>query len=181
MHLRNDKTGYGVLAMGLHWLMLLLLVAVFATMELNDFFPKGSAGRAAMKTWHFMLGLSVLALVLLRLLLRLTDTAPAVTPTPARWQERAGKLMHLALYVFMILMPLLGWLILSAKGKPIPFFGLSLPALIGQNKESAHWIKEVHETGATVGYVLIGLHAAAALLHHYVIRDTTLRRMLPTR
>ncbi|MDY7574767.1 cytochrome b [Actimicrobium sp. CCI2.3] len=181
MHLRNDKTGYGVLAMSAHWLMLLLLVAVFATMELNDIFPKGSAERAAMKTWHFMLGLSVLALVLLRLLFRLTDSAPVVTPAPARWQERAGKSMHLLLYVFMILMPLLGWLILSAKGKPIPFFGLSLPALIGKNKETAHWIKDIHETGATVGYVLIGLHAAAALLHHYVIRDDTLRRMLPRR
>lgn len=124
MNLRNEKTGYGVLSMGLHWLMLLLLIAVFATMELNDIFPKGSTGRAGMKTWHFMLGLSVLALVLLRLLLRLTDTAPVITPAPARWQERLGKLMHVALYVFMIAMPVLGWLILSAKGKPIPFFGL---------------------------------------------------------
>lgn len=179
MHLRNNKTGYGLLSMGLHWLMLLLLVAVFATMELNDFFPKGSTGRAAMKTWHYMLGLSVLGLVLLRLVLRLTDTAPVITPAPPRWQERAGKLVHVALYGFMMVMPLLGWLILSAKGKPIPFFGLSLPALVGQNKETAHWIKDIHETGATVGYLLIGVHAAAALIHHYVLRDDTLRRMLP--
>lgn len=181
MNLRNNQTGYGALSMGLHWLMLLLLVAVFATMELNDFFPKGSTERAAMKTWHFTLGLSVLALVLLRLLLRLTDTAPAITPVPPRWQERTGKLMHLALYAFMVLMPLAGWLILSAKGKTIPFYGWSLPALIGPNADAAGWIKEIHEAGATVGYVLIGLHAAAALLHHYVVRDDTLRRMLPRR
>jgi cytochrome b561 len=68
---------------------------------------------------------------------------------------------------------------LSAAGKPIPFFGLELPPLIGENKELAKTIKEVHETGGTVGYYLIGLHTAAALFHHYLVRDNTLRRMLP--
>jgi cytochrome b561 len=78
-------------------------------------------------------------------------------------------------------MPLAGWLLLSAAGKPIPFFGLHLPALIGQSKDTAEFIKEIHETGGTVGYFLIGLHAVAALYHHYVVRDNTLLRMLPSR
>jgi cytochrome b561 len=87
--------------------------------------------------------------------------------------------MHVALYVLMIGLPLVGWLILSASGKPVPFFGLQLPALVGENKALADLFKEIHETGGTVGYFLIGLHAAAALFHHYVVRDNTLRRMLP--
>jgi len=78
-------------------------------------------------------------------------------------------------------MPLAGWMLLSASGKPIPFFSLHLPALIHESKETASFIKEIHETGGTVGYVLIGLHAAAALFHHYVVRDNTLLRMLPNR
>jgi cytochrome b561 len=90
-----------------------------------------------------------------------------------------AKLMHLALYVLMICMPLLGWLLLSASGKSIPFFGLELPALVGKNKALAELIKEIHETGGLVGYYLIGLHASAALFHHYFVRDNTLRRMLP--
>ena len=69
----------------------------------------------------------------------------------------------------------------SAGGKAIPFFGLELPALIGESKSLAKQIKEVHEAVATLGYVLVGLHAAAALAHHYVIKDNTLRRMLPLR
>lgn len=80
----------------------------------------------------------------------------------------------------MVGMPLAGWLLLSAAGKPIPFFGLQLPALIGESKDLAGVIKEIHEIGGTVGYFLIGLHAAAALFHHYFLRDDTLRRMLPS-
>ena len=172
---------YGKLSIGLHWLMLLLLVAVYSCMELRDFFPKGSDPREMMKTWHFMLGLSVLALALIRLLVNITRRAPEITPDPPAWQKLSAKLMHLALYALMIATPLAGWLILSAAGKPIPFFGLQLPALIGQNKDLAGLIKEIHETVATAGYFLIGFHAAAALYHHYVVRDNTLLRMLPGR
>jgi cytochrome b561 len=78
-------------------------------------------------------------------------------------------------------MPLLGWLTLSAKGEPVPFFGLELPALTGKNEELAILFKAIHANLATVGYFLIGLHAAAALFHHHVRRDNTLRLMWPRR
>lgn len=55
----------------------------------------------------------------------------------------------------MIVLPMLGWLMLSAKGKTIPFFGLSLPALMAKNKELGSLIKEIHETGGTLGYILL--------------------------
>jgi cytochrome b561 len=109
----------------------------------------------------------------------MTDPAPRIQPDPPIWQEILGKGMHVALYALMIGMPLAGWVLLSAEGKPIPFFGLHLPALIAENKTLAESVKEIHETGGTIGYFLIGLHAAAALFHHYVSRDNTLRRMLP--
>ena len=99
----------------------------------------------------------------------------------AKWQKLSAKLIKLALYVLMIGMPLLGWLLVSASGKLIPFFGLELPALVAKNKDLADLVKEIHETGGTIGYFLIGLHAAAALFHHYFVRDNTLRRMLPSR
>jgi cytochrome b561 len=78
-------------------------------------------------------------------------------------------------------MPLLGWLILSGENKPVPFFGIELPALIGANKVLAKQLEEIHETIGNVGYFLIGLHAVAALAHHYIHRDNTLVRMLPSR
>src|SRR3546814_10251209 len=77
----------------------------------------------------------------------------------------------------MLAMPVAGWVILSASGKTIPFFGLELPALVGQSKTLAAQVKAIHETVGTIGYLLIGLHALAALYHHYVVTDDTLRRM----
>jgi cytochrome b561 len=176
----NGTDRYGWLSIALHWLVLLLLVAVYATIELRGQFPKGSDAREAMKAWHFMLGLSVFVVVWLRLGIQATaGPVPPVRPEPPRWQALAAKLMHVALYAFMIAMPLLGWLLLSAEAKPIPFFGLYLPALTGENKQLADTVKEIHESVGEAGYWLIGLHAAAALFHHYFLRDNTLRRMLP--
>lgn len=181
MSWKNTEHRYGPLAIGLHWLMLILLVAVYASIELREFFPKGSDPRTALKTLHFMLGLSVLGLALLRLGVRLSGPTPRIVPEPGSWQRLSAKFMHIALYVLMIGMPLLGWLTLSAAGNPIPFFGLQLPALIGENKDLAKQIEEIHGIIGTAGYFLIGLHAAAALFHHYIKRDNTLSRMLPRR
>lgn len=180
MNIRNTTDRYGLLSIGFHWLMLLLLVAVYACMELNEFFPKGSDFRATLKTWHFMLGISIFALALIRMVVHLTDIVPHIDPDPPKWQKQSAKLMHITLYALMIFMPLAGWLLLSAEGKPIPFFGQHLPALIEKNKYLADFIEEIHETGGTIGYFLIGLHTAAALYHHYLVRDNTLRRMLPS-
>ncbi|WP_343883058.1 cytochrome b [Rhodanobacter caeni] len=181
-HWKNTADRYGSLSIAMHWLMLLLLIGVYACINLRELFPRGSDLRDGLKTWHFMLGLAVLALVVVRLALRWAAGAqPGIQPPPPHWQQRLAGLMHLALYLFMIAMPLLGWLTLSAAGKPIPFFGLSLPALVGADEALAGTFKEIHETIGTIGYYLIGLHAAAALFHHYVARDNTLRRMLPRR
>lgn len=176
---RNSSTRYGWLPAALHWLMLLLLVAVFCTMELRGYFPKGSAGRAAMKSWHYTLGITVLVLALVRLGISLVGPVPAITPAPAGWQLAGARAMKWALYGFMLLMPLLGWATRTAEGAVVVVFGLPLPVLFGANEALAASIQELHEAGATIGYVLIGLHAAAALYHHYIVRDDTLRRMLP--
>lgn len=176
---RNSAQRYGSLSILMHWGMLVLLIAVYACIELRELYPRGSEPREALKTWHYMLGLSVFVLVWLRLLLRLSGPVPQIVPQEAAWQRGVARLVHLALYALMILLPLAGWLMLSAEGKPIPFFGLQLPALLGEDKELAKLIEEIHETGGTVGYWLVGLHALGALFHHYVVKDNTLVRMLP--
>lgn len=179
MNWRNSNDRYGSLSIGLHWFMLVLIAAVYALMELRGIFPKGSDGRELMKSFHYMLGLSVLVLASLRLVVSLTSPSPRILPEPPAMQKAVAKLMHVALYALMIGMPLLGWLILSAEGDPIPFFGLQVPPLIGPNEGLKETIEEIHKTFGTVGYFLIGLHAAAALFHHYFVRDNTLERMLP--
>ena len=167
--------------MGLHWLMLLLLVAVFAAMELSDGSPKRSDTRASLNTLHFTLGLTVFTLVWVRLIAKLVSPAPLIHPPIARWQEVTAKVVQALLYLLMIAMPLLGWLILSASGKLIPFYGWQLPALITENKGLVETIKEIYEIGASAIYVLVGIHAAAALYHHCFVRDNTLLHILPER
>lgn len=178
---RNTGTRYGRVSVALHWLMFVLIAIVYACMELHTYFPKGSALREGMKAWHFTLGLCVLLLVLVRLAVRLAEKEPAILPAPPRWQMAGARLMHFALYGLMLAMPLAGWLALSAAGDTIPFFGVALPPLAAPSEALADLAEELHEAGATLGYGLIGLHAAAALFHHYVTRDNTLRRILPLR
>lgn len=178
----DDSTAkrYPAIAIALHWLMLALIVAVYACILLRENYPRGSELRDALKTWHFMLGLSVLTLVIVRIVMRLFIwKAPEIAPQPARWQALLAGIVHVGLYAFMIAMPVAGWLILSAEGKAIPFWGLELPPLIAADKPLGEQIQELHETGGTIGYFLVGLHAAAALVHHYIMKDNTLIRMLP--
>ncbi len=172
---------YGSWAISLHWLMLALLIAVYACILLHEWFPRGNPLHDTLKIWHFMLGLTVFVLVFLRLGIRLFKSPPPMSAQIPSWQRHLATLMHIALYAFLIVMPLLGWLTLSAAGKPIPFFGLELPPLIAVDKDFSRTLKDIHTTIGTIGYYLIGLHAAAALYHHYVMRDDTLLRMLPSR
>lgn len=170
---------YHPLRIGIHWLTLMLLIAVYTLIELRELYPKGSDPREAMKTWHSMLGLAILGLVFMRLVLRGLYEAPPIEPLLPAWQNLLAEVMHVTLYAFLIVMPMLGWLMLSAKGKAIPFFGLELPPLIPPDKALGKSIESVHATLGIIGYYLIALHALAGLFHHYVMHDNTLRRMLP--
>lgn len=175
-----EKPGatYSRVSIGLHWFMLLLLAVVYALIELREFYPRGSETREALKAWHFTAGLLVFGLVWIRLLVRIRTSRFSRPGSPGDW---LAATVHLALYGLMLLMPIVGWMVLSAGGKSIPFFGIELPALIPQDKAAAGQLKEIHEVAGVVGYWLVGLHAGAALLHHYVLKDATLRRMLPAR
>lgn len=169
----------GIIA--LHWLTLLLLVAVYATMELRGMFPRGSASRDAIKTAHYFLGISVFALTWLRLVLRLAGRTPPITPHPPAWQSALSAVTALALYGLLLAMPVIGYLLLNAEGHAPSIAGLQLPLLIAENHALAERLEGWHEGIAVAGYWLVGLHALAALYHHYVRHDDTLLRMSPRR
>ena len=163
----------------LHWLMFLLLILVYAAMEFRVLFDKGMPQREFMKSLHVMFGLCVFALVFLRLL------AKRLSPRPQDVETQGLKLLfhrasgagHVVLYLFMAIMPIAGWLMLSAAGKPIPFFGLELSALIAPDEALAKQIKATHALAGNIGYGLIGLHVAAALFHQMALKDRLLERM----
>jgi cytochrome b561 len=175
----NPPAKYHPWSIALHWLMLFLIAAVYLCIELRELYPRGSDMRNGLKDWHFMLGLSVWILVILRLWIRATHKIPAIAPPPVKWQVVASRLMHISLYLLMLVMPILGWLTVSYEGHAVSFFGFELPLLVSANESMAETIEEIHETIGVAGYWLIGIHALAALYHHYFIKDNTLKRILP--
>lgn len=177
--LKNRTNRYASASILLHWLMLVAIVTTYTLILLHDQYPHENPKHEMLEHWHFYAGFTVLLLVIIRIGLILQAGArPAITPKPAVWVSVSSKLMHVILYAFMLGMPLLGWMMLSAAGKQLPF---GLPPLLDFDKPLARNIKEIHETIGTIGYYLLGLHAVAALFHHYLLKDNTLLRMLPTR
>lgn len=168
---------YSPILIGLHWFMFVLLVAVFATIEMRGLFPRGSDPRELVKALHFMLGIGVLLLVVIRLAVRMSGNTPPIVPAPKSIEKLLAMVMHIALYAFMIFMPIAGWIILSAEGHGVPFFGLELPPLVDENHQLAEQVESLHKQIGEIGYYLIGLHIVAGLLHHYIKRDNTLTRI----
>jgi cytochrome b561 len=176
---RNTRTRYGGLAILIHWSVVLLIIGLYGAIEWRDFVPKEDPLRAVLLTWHRSLGLLVLAFALLRLLSRAAEPIPSIDPPAPAWQEMLSKLVHYALYAMMIILPVTGYLMSNADDRTVTFFGIALPRVIGVDEPLAEALEEIHEVVGNIGYGLIGLHAVAALWHHYVQRDNTLTRMLP--
>lgn len=181
MDTRNSLHRYASTTIAFHWIMFILLIAVFSTIEARQLFERGSDGRDTIKAIHYMLGMTVFILVWLRLAARwFAGPTPRIEPVPACWQLIISRTIHGLLYALMIGMPIGGYLTLSAAGEPIPFYGLQLPPLIGENEVLSDQIKDIHKAAGNAAYYLIALHVLAGLYHHYIRRDTTLKRILPT-
>ncbi len=171
---------YGGVAISLHWLLALALIASFAVGSYMAGLPF-SPQRLRLYNWHKWAGITILALSAARLLWRLRHPAPAPLAGP-RWQQSAAQATHAAMYVFFFAVPLIGWAYSSAAGFPIVVYGvLPLPDFVPVDRALAESIKPWHGRAAWVLAVLVGLHLAAALKHHFVDRDELLRRMWPHR
>jgi len=177
----NTKERYGSLSIALHWLMLFVMAAVFASIEFHDSYPKGSDMRRNLMNLHFELGITVFILVCIRLVLKFMAPEPEIKPAPSRVQYLGAKAMHVALYLIMFVMPIAGYVGRTLAGKTTYFFGIALPVFLDTNKDLAENIFDIHGLVGNTAYYLIALHAAAALFHHYFQRDNTLTRMLPQR
>lgn len=179
--LRNTSTHYGAIARLLHWGMAAIIILSIAAVELHEFFPKGSDPRAALMSMHFQIGVVVLLLIWVRLVVIFTDKVPPITPVPPLWQHIAAKLVHLALYLAMIALPILGIVMQQAGDKTVALLGMQLPVLTGVDKDFSKELREIHETLGNLMIVLIIAHIAAAIWHHRVQKDNTILRMLPPR
>ncbi|MDD2923802.1 cytochrome b [Rhodoferax sp.] len=181
----TDQPRYTAVAMALHWLLALLILALFVLGVYMTDLPF-SPTRLKLYNWHKWAGVSLLLLTILRLGWRLTHRPPtlpaAIRQAMPAWQTRAYHATHHLMYLLFFAVPLLGWAYSSAAGFPIVWFGqISLPDLLPADKALAESIKPLHKLAALALIALAGLHIAAALKHHWLDRDGLLQRMLPGR
>jgi cytochrome b561 len=167
-------------AVFLHWLIALLIACGF-TLGTYMVDLHISPRKLRLYSYHKWIGITVLALVLIRLVWRLTHRPPPQVPMP-RWQLRTAQATHYLLYALMIATPVCGWLYSSASGYPVVYLKLwQLPDLVHKNRDLAKVLVEIHGfLGWSIFWVVL-LHVAAALKHHFIDRDDTLRRMLAWR
>ena len=182
------KTRYDGVAMIIHWLTAVLMIYMVFFGE--DLMKSGEelakAGDIANATFepsiHVTLGVSILLLTILRILWRVSHTAPAYPASMKRYEVVASKSLHGLFYILLIAIPLTGWLTFGrfSQGhqimQQIQVFGLfTLP----QPPFAPSWGKEMHELGSNAAMVLIGLHVLAALKHQFIDKDGIFGRMLP--
>jgi cytochrome b561 len=180
--LQNSERRYGAVAIALHWLMALLLTALVALGLYMTHLPDVGFDIWKIKLilYHKQLGILALMLVTLRLLWRLSNVLPNLVETIPDWQKVLARFVHLCFYALMLALPLTGWLMSSATGIPVSMLGLvTLPDLVPYDDRLFHAFVDVHRY---LGYALIvcmTAHIAAALRHHLLLRDHTLKKMLP--
>jgi cytochrome b561 len=180
----QDKSGiaYSLTARRLHW----ATVALLAIQLPLGLFMVGygertnfAAPTAQMYDVHKLIGLAFLILIVSRLTYRLRNGAPAGEPTLEPWQKIVSHITHWALYAMLLVVPVLGWLAVSAYG-PFAPFGIKLPGLLAQNDATATRLFDLHKMAAIAMAALIALHVGAALFHYVIRKDGVLNRMWPS-
>lgn len=181
MRFSNTDQHYGAAAIGLHWLIAALIVMLVALglymVRLPD--VGFNTTKIILVLLHKEIGMLVMALVAVRLAWRELNPLPRLAETLPEWQKVTAVFVHLCFYALMILLPLTGWLMSSAAFIPVSFLNLfTLPHLVPHDEVLFKWLQQIHDGLGYAITVLIVLHAGAALRHHFLLRDDTLRKML---
>lgn len=176
--LTDSRTGYGLISIAIHWISALLILFLFGLgiymVDLgyyDDWYHEAPE-------LHISLGLVVLLLMLIRVIWRIANPTP-VELAAKRAQNLAAKFVKLGLYALVFIVLISGYLITTAEGQPASMFNLiKFPVLTELSSQNVDLAGEIHEYLAWGIVLLVVLHVAGALLHHFIIRDRTLMRML---
>ena len=179
MPLKNDSDTWGSASIALHWLTAALVLGMaVAGLTMTDMV--NSPAKLQVYGLHKSFGVTILGLTVLRLAWRLASGTPEPVAGTPRWQDAIARMTHGALYVLLLAVPISGWWFNSAAGFPLRWFGLiQLPKLTTFDPAIKALARETHETLFWVLACVVFAHAAAALWHHYRLRNRTLSRMLP--
>ena len=173
----DDRTVYDNFAVFLHWLTALLVLSQFALALTWEWFARPT--RHLMIVAHMSFGIILTAVIVVRLVWRLLP-GHQVPPAVSGWVEMASKAVHYLLYAMLAAEAVLGFVLRWSGDESMSFFGLLIaPPFAPFSKPAHHLVGELHELNGWAIIILAAGHAAAALYHHYVLRDRVLSRMLP--
>ena len=180
MQLTNSKTRYGAIPQGVHWLTAIFVAAGWLIGQLADF-PSPKSPPDFWLLTHIALGQCVVVLLLFRLAFRLFNPPPPYESTPlGRVVAWAARLSHVALYALLLAVPAMGAVAELKRAGLLPVFGFwQLASPWPVDRDTGRTVLDVHGTLADALLILAGLHAVAAMIHHWLWRDRTLVRMLP--
>ncbi|MGE5159679.1 MAG: cytochrome b [Gemmatimonas sp.] len=169
---------YGITAKAFHWLIVLLLLVQYAIGWLMPDLHRGMKPGTGM-TFHISVGISILVILVLRFVWRLTHPVAPESTLPG-WQRLSSELVHWMLYILVLATTLSGWLFASFRGWSVSYFYLfPLPMLASDNAAAGKAIDGLHQAAEWTLLVFIGLHVLAAFAHMFVYRDRVMQRMLP--
>lgn len=179
MTIRNTPARWGYVAQFLHWLIVALIIVQVTLANIAEDLPLG-VKKLAVLARHKSVGITIFGLAVIRLLWRWANPTPALPTTLKPYERRLAGLTHFGLYLLLFAQPLTGWMMSSARGFPVSLFGFwQLPDFVPKNATLYAVMKETHDTLALALYAIVALHVAAALKHHFLLKDDVLRRMLP--
>jgi cytochrome b561 len=175
----SSPNSYTGVAIGLHWLIAFAIIGSFSVGLYMVDLPL-SPQKLKIYSWHKWAGVTIFLCVVLRLGWRLLHRPPELPAGVPAWQRSLAAATHVLLYLLMIVVPLSGWLMSSAKGFQTVWFGvLPLPDLLDKNAELGELLQQMHKLLNFSMAALVFTHLGAALKHHFIDRDDILARMLP--
>lgn len=163
-----------------HWAMALLIVLAYALILSRTQFAHGSDLRVFVVQTHFWTGIVILLMAFFRVAERRRHPPPDILAPLEGALQRVATLSHYALYAFLFIQPVLGLLtVMVEKGAlPVPLTTLQIPWPFQTSDRVAEYFEDLHKTLGSIFYYVIGLHVVAALWHHVVRKDNTLKRMI---
>ncbi|WP_133137907.1 cytochrome b [Legionella rowbothamii] len=177
--LKNTLNTFGSMSKFFHWVIALLVCAQFYWVWAPNLMTISNAIKTQYVLLHKSFGVTILLLSILFIAWRMVTIRPSALYKPY-WQHILAKIVHYSLFILLLAMPILGYLMAAADGRAVSFFGLfNLPNLISTNQQMADFYFQTHSILGYAFATLIGLHVAAALHHHLILKDDVLKKMLP--
>jgi cytochrome b561 len=179
MRLINNKEQFGLVTVSLHWTIAILTLGLFVLgvwmVELDYY----DSWYQLAPWWHKGLGVITFLLLIFRSVWQLLSPSPSALASITKWQQKSAHFVHLLMNVLIFFICVTGYLIVTAKGKGLVVFDwFTIPSLVTNVTKLEELTGDVHYLLAYLLMAIVVLHVLAALMHHFIYKDKTLKRIV---